>query len=179
MASQLPGGYDDPVRRMRPWGCMLGFMAIFVVALPEAVPAAGSAFPDGPDPSCSAVTKARPAKTRNIVYRVRCNFEVEGLSLSTNGRVFAVQRVPRIDRPTPGDRLKCHRGTRGLSRRSVACGGELGSGARVVGAFKVNGDPCKLRARFRASGGVDRDGDAPVPDIGYSVELRRPRARGC
>lgn len=164
-------------RRAR-WTAGLALALIF--ALPASSGAGAGAAPGGEDPRCSAVTKARPGKTRNVVYRVRCNFEVEQLSIQTNRRVYVVQRRPRLDNPDRGDRLACRRGgqnSRGrFDRRLLRCNGTTGAGVRVVGAFKVNGNPCALRAHIRASGGVDGE---VVPDIGYFATVHRRNPRGC
>jgi len=134
------------------------------------------AAPEGNGPRCTAVIKARPGVTRNVVYRVRCNFLVESLVVQTNARVYSVQRAPRLDDPDAGDRLRCRRGRR--DRRDVACRGETGSDVRVVGAFRVSGDPCRLSAQISASGGVDGEPGEAVPRVGYFAKVNRGRPRG-
>lgn len=130
-------------------------------------------------PSCGAVVQAAEGK-RNVRFRVRCNFLVNALDITSSRRVHRVLRRPGLDNPDKGDRLVCRR-TGG--RRGVRCRGETGRGVRIRGAYALEGDPCAgLKTRFVANGGVDCDVTDPgfaCPAIGYVVTVKRDQPRGC
>ncbi|HEX2234497.1 MAG TPA: hypothetical protein VHG69_14160 [Thermoleophilaceae bacterium] len=162
------------MRRLTAAAALLGLLVPAGTSTAKEAPAAGEGS------RCSAVVRARPGKFRNVQYRVRCTFEVTYLEIRSRRRAYAVQRRPRVDRPDPGDRFLCRKGRR--YPRRVLCEGAAGAPARIVGAFRVNGDPCDgLRFSVRAFGGYDPDIDGPyvIPDVGLFADFRKLRPRGC
>jgi hypothetical protein len=159
-----------------------------VVALGAAttLPLGATAAHTSASPSCSAVTAkpAHPDAARgrdfyNVAFRVRCNFRITHLRLSTSRGLIRVLQHPVLEHADNGDRLTCER----AAPRRARCRGDVGQGARIVGDLKVRGGPCRpprLHVRFSGFGGEDCDlpGQA-CSDIGYGAKKRIHNTRGC
>ena len=109
---------------------------------------------------------------------LRCPFSVASIHLSSSKSLRRMDRTPALQGKRPFETLTCAK----RGRRGICTGGGLKAGTRVIGAFRVAGDPCeepRMSVRIVVSGGVDGPPGAPVPAIGLSDEKSVSRPRGC
>jgi hypothetical protein len=130
------------------------------------------------DPGCRAKTEPG-SESHRLIFRVRCNFEVQRIVVNPKSPVFGVFNETRLSGDVdPGDRFRC--GT-GPHRANVKCRGVAGAGATVKGKFETKAltDRCQVKSRFMIAGGVDCPPDAICPAIAFTERIPYRRPIGC
>jgi hypothetical protein len=97
---------------------------------------------------CSATTSRQP-DSQQVRFRIRCNYEVERVSIRSSKAIASVRRSTRLRDPESGDRIRCAR----RSSTLVVCRGRAGENVRIEGVYTLRGDPCDgFRTRFNVLG---------------------------
>ncbi|MEA2309097.1 MAG: hypothetical protein QOG41_1870 [Thermoleophilaceae bacterium] len=158
---------------MRPHAALGISLAVATAAL--ALPAGGAPAKEF-TPNCHVAT-ALGQRPHELAFRVRCNFEMETVSVDPEdpALVRAVRKHPRLTHPDPEDHFRCWR-----RHNTARCAGKAGDGVTLAGALRMHGVRCATSTGFYIQGGVDCDPPAEACiAIGYFVEKRDPRPSGC
>jgi hypothetical protein len=150
-------------------------VALGATAALAAAPAATAPAKDW-EPECHAAT-AITERPHGLVFRVSCNFEMTDVDVqpAKPAAVRAVRHNPRIRNPDPEDHFRCWR-----HDNRARCKGRAGSGARLRGVLRMDGDRCATATDVHVFGGVDCDNpDYACPRVGYAGHMRDPKPSGC